>query len=110
LGVAAQAAEALARDAKVAGRAYFITNAEPRRFWTFLGDFLEPLGYARPSKRLPWQLVHALALVFEFLAWLLRPFVVRAAACRAKRGMCSRAGRPGLGALVGRLERGARPW
>lgn len=76
-----QAAEALATDAKVAGRAYFITNAEPRPFWTFLGDFLEPLGYGRPSKRLPWQLVFALAVVFEWIVWLLRPLLVRPAAC-----------------------------
>lgn len=107
LGVAAQAAEALARDAKVAGRAYFITNAEPRRFWTFLGDFLEPLGYARPSKRLPWQLVYALAYVFEFLTWLLRPFVVRAAACRVKHGVCLRACHSDLKAVVRQLAQAA---
>ncbi|KAK9819571.1 hypothetical protein WJX81_001482 [Elliptochloris bilobata] len=70
------AAEALARDSKVAGRAYFITNAEPRPFWTFLGDFLEPLGYERPSRRLPWQLVFTLAVIFEWVVWLLRPFRV----------------------------------
>lgn len=65
----------------MAGRAYFITNDEPRPFWTFLGDFLEPLGYERPSKRLPWQLVFALAVVFEWIIWLLRPIRVRPSAC-----------------------------
>ena len=65
----------------MAGQAYFITNAEPRPFWTFLGDFLEPLGYERPSKRLPWQLVFVLAVVFEWMIWLLRPFRVGPASC-----------------------------
>ena len=78
-GFHVQAAEALARVPKVAGQAYFITNAEPRPFWTFLGDFLEPLGYERPSRRLPWQLVFALAIIYEWIIWLLQPFRVQVA-------------------------------
>ncbi len=50
------AAKSLLRDgtaAPCAGRAYFITNDDPRPFWTMMGDICEGLGYDRPSKRLP---------------------------------------------------------
>lgn len=73
-----QAAEALTGpEAPCAGKAYFITNAEPRPFWGFLGDILEPLGYGRPSRRLPWRLIFAIALLVELIIWLLSPLVVR---------------------------------
>ena len=72
-----QAADALASPGShCAGKAYFITNAEPRPFWGFLGDLLEGLGYPRPSVRLPWRLIFVLALIFEFIVRLLKPFVV----------------------------------
>ena len=72
-----QAADALASPGSpCAGKAYFITNAEPRPFWEFLGDLLEGLGYPRPSVRLPWRLIFVLALIFEFVVRLLKPFVV----------------------------------
>jgi 3-beta hydroxysteroid dehydrogenase/isomerase family len=38
-----QAAEKLVLGSPVAGRPYFITNDEPRRFWEFLGDICEVL-------------------------------------------------------------------
>ncbi len=50
------AVKSLLRDgtaAPCAGRAYFITNDDPRPFWTMMGDICEGLGYERPSKRLP---------------------------------------------------------
>lgn len=70
------AADALEKGvhAKCAGRAYFITNADPQPFWGFLGDFLEPLGYTRPSKKLPWQLIFFIAVVVQFIISLLKPF------------------------------------
>ena len=46
-----QAADALLErglDSPVAGKPYFITNADPRPFWGFLGDLCEGLGYGRP--------------------------------------------------------------
>ncbi|KAK9915040.1 hypothetical protein WJX75_003997 [Coccomyxa subellipsoidea] len=68
------AADLLAPGAKCAGKAYFITNADPQPFWRFLGDFLEPLGYARPSKKLPWRLIFAIAVIVQFIISLLKPF------------------------------------
>ena len=47
----------------IAGQAYFITNDEPRKFWGFFGDLLEPLGYGRPHIALPW-------LPLFLIAWL----------------------------------------
>lgn len=41
------------KGAACAGRAYFITNDDPRPFWTMMGDICQGLGYDRPSKRLP---------------------------------------------------------
>ena len=74
---AEQAADALtSASCKCAGKAYFITNAEPRRFWGFLGDMLEPLGYQRPSKKLPWRLIFFIAILVELIIWLLKPMVV----------------------------------
>lgn len=71
-----QAADALSAMAKCAGKAYFITNDDPQPFWGFLGDLLEPLGYDRPSKHLPWQLIFFIAVIVEFIIWLLKPIKV----------------------------------
>ena len=72
-----QAADALAASQPAcAGKAYFITNAEPRPFWGFLGDLLEPLGYQRPTKKLPWRLIFFIAVLVELIIWLLKPFKV----------------------------------
>jgi hypothetical protein len=76
--VSEQAADALSPGASCAGQAYFITNADPQPFWQFLGDFLEPLGYDRPSKRLPWQLIFLIAVIVEFIIRLLKPIKVGA--------------------------------
>jgi len=37
----------------VAGKAYFITNMEPIKFWEFLSLILEGLGYERPYIHIP---------------------------------------------------------
>ena len=74
---AAQAADALtSASCACAGNPFFITNAEPRPFWGFLGDILEPLGYQRPSRKLPWRLIFAIAVLVELIIWLLKPVVV----------------------------------
>ncbi|CAG9463964.1 unnamed protein product [Pedinophyceae sp. YPF-701] len=69
------AAEALLAGKKVSGKAYFITNDEPRTFWGFMGDILEGLGYSRPSRKLPFGLIYAIAVVLQFIFWILSPFV-----------------------------------
>lgn len=44
-----EAAEALeGPDCPLGGRAYFVTNDEPRTFWGFMGDVCEGMGYPRP--------------------------------------------------------------
>ncbi|KXZ52899.1 hypothetical protein GPECTOR_8g279 [Gonium pectorale] len=61
------AADALAPGAPSAGKAYFITNDEPKPFWTMMGDMCEGLGYRRPYIHLPFLLVIVLAMIFEYL-------------------------------------------
>ena len=74
-----QAAEALAPESKLAGQAYFITNAEPQNMWGFLGDLLAGLGYPRPRLRMPTWLAYLIACIIEFIvAPLLK---VQAVAC-----------------------------
>ncbi|GFH14670.1 3beta_HSD domain-containing protein [Haematococcus lacustris] len=71
-----QAAAALAgpRSSRVAGRAYFITNQDPRPFWGMMGDVCQGLGYARPSIHLPFLLILLVAALFEYVIRpLLRP-------------------------------------
>ncbi|KAJ9523542.1 hypothetical protein QJQ45_007180 [Haematococcus lacustris] len=58
----------------VAGRAYFITNQDPRPFWGMMGDVCQGLGYARPSIHLPFLLILLVAALFEYVVRpLLRP-------------------------------------
>jgi sterol-4alpha-carboxylate 3-dehydrogenase (decarboxylating) len=45
----------------------FITNQEPIPFWTFTGDMLEGLGYARPHIKLPLLLILVVAMLFEYV-------------------------------------------
>mgnify|MGYP002630772302 FL=1 len=55
----------------IAGKPYFITNDDPRSFWGFMGDLLEPLGYERPRIRLPfWPLYLISWLVAAVVALL----------------------------------------
>ncbi|AES89018.2 putative 3-beta-hydroxysteroid-4-alpha-carboxylate 3-dehydrogenase (decarboxylating) [Medicago truncatula] len=51
----------------VAGKAFFITNLEPMKFWKFLSLLLEGLGYRRPFIKLPANLVQ---YVLSVLKWL----------------------------------------
>ncbi|EFJ09661.1 hypothetical protein SELMODRAFT_129445 [Selaginella moellendorffii] len=59
-----------------AGKAYFITNCEPVKFWEFLSEFLERLGYSRPQYQLPVALVLPLACIAEWACKQLAPLGV----------------------------------
>ncbi|KAG2499075.1 hypothetical protein HYH03_003258 [Edaphochlamys debaryana] len=62
------AAAALATEGSAAaGEPYFVTNAEPKRFWDMMGDMCEGLGYGRPRIHLPVLLVLVIAAIFEYL-------------------------------------------
>ncbi|XP_065869157.1 3beta-hydroxysteroid-dehydrogenase/decarboxylase isoform X2 [Euphorbia lathyris] len=62
------AAEALeSRMISVAGKAFFITNLEPVKFWEFVSLLLEGLGYQRPLIKLPARMVWYLLL---FVKWM----------------------------------------
>lgn len=62
-----QAAAALLPSSPVAGQAYFITNNQPRPFWTMLGDICEGLGYKRPRGHLPFWLIFTVVCIFEYI-------------------------------------------
>ena len=64
------AVKSLLRDgtgATCAGKAYFITNDDPRPFWGMMGDICEGLGYGRPSKRLPLLPLMIIAHIVQLL-------------------------------------------
>lgn len=71
------AAEALldpARRDAVSGRAFFVTNDDPRPFWDFMGDVVEGLGYPRPTKHIPALPIYLIALLLHYIiAPLLKP-------------------------------------
>lgn len=72
--LAAEALDDPVRAAKVAGKAYFITNQDPREFWGMMGDVCEGLGYKRPYMHLPVLLILFVAALFEYVIRpLLRP-------------------------------------
>ncbi|KAH7521373.1 3beta-hydroxysteroid-dehydrogenase/decarboxylase [Ziziphus jujuba] len=45
------------RTSSVAGKAFFITNLDPMKFWDFVSHILEGLGYQRPFIKLPARMV-----------------------------------------------------
>lgn len=49
-----------------AGKAYFITNLEPKRFWEFVSEILEGLGYDSPKFHLPIKVLMPLAYLVEW--------------------------------------------
>mmetsp|Transcript_11696 Transcript_11696/g.31887 ORF Transcript_11696/g.31887 Transcript_11696/m.31887 type:complete len:354 (-) Transcript_11696:490-1551(-) len=68
-----QAAAAMTPQA-VAGKAYFITNQEPKLFWGMMGDVCGGLGYTRPHLKLPFLLIIIIAFLFEYvIRTLLKP-------------------------------------
>ncbi|XP_061357560.1 3beta-hydroxysteroid-dehydrogenase/decarboxylase [Gastrolobium bilobum] len=57
----------------VAGKAFFITNLEPMKFWEFLSILLEGLGYQRPYIKLPDNLLQYILPVLKWLNEKLGP-------------------------------------
>lgn len=54
-------------NALCGGKAYFITNDEPRPFWGMMGDICEGLGYERPRIHLPYHLIMLLACFVQYI-------------------------------------------
>ncbi|MCL7045521.1 hypothetical protein MKW94_022625 [Papaver nudicaule] len=50
----------------VAGRAFFITNLEPMKYWDFSSLILEGLGYQRAVIRLPARLVQVIPVIVNY--------------------------------------------
>ncbi|CAA7019649.1 unnamed protein product [Microthlaspi erraticum] len=59
---------------KAAGQAYFITNMEPIKFWDFMSQLLEGLGYERPSIKIPAFVMMPIAYLVELIYNLLGPY------------------------------------
>ncbi|KAJ0091016.1 hypothetical protein Patl1_13734 [Pistacia atlantica] len=59
---------------KAAGQTYFITNMEPIKFWEFVSQILEGLGYKRPSIRIPALVMMPIAHLVECTYKLLGPY------------------------------------
>lgn len=51
---------------RAAGKAYFVTNVEPIKFWEFMSLILDGLGYQRPSIKIPVSVMMPLAHVVEW--------------------------------------------
>ncbi|CAN6979155.1 hypothetical protein IGI04_038113 [Brassica rapa subsp. trilocularis] len=61
-------------SSKASGQAYFITNMEPIKFWEFMSQLLEGLGYERPSIKIPAFVMMPIAYVVELIYKLLGPY------------------------------------
>ncbi|XP_059654680.1 3beta-hydroxysteroid-dehydrogenase/decarboxylase [Cornus florida] len=62
------AEEALcSRMVSVSGKAFFITNLEPVKFWDFVSLILEGLGYQRPMIKLPAWIVWYIVLIAKWM-------------------------------------------
>ena len=57
--------DSLGSDARAGGRAYFITNGEPRPYWDVLGQILRRVGVSLPSRVLPHPIAYAAAWLNE---------------------------------------------
>lgn len=57
------AAVNLTPDSKLNGQAYFITNAEPVKFWDFVTEVQESFGNTKPWLKLPYTLMYIIALI-----------------------------------------------
>ncbi|CAM6087033.1 unnamed protein product [Calypogeia fissa] len=60
-----------------AGKAYFITNGEPIRFWEFFVLVLEGLGYPGPKYGLPVPLLMPFAYIVDWTCKQLAPYGVK---------------------------------
>ncbi|GLT74202.1 hypothetical protein SLA2020_460130 [Shorea laevis] len=59
---------------KAAGQAYFVTNMEPIKFWEFVSQIIEGLGYQRPRIKIPAIVVMPIAQVVELTYRLFGPY------------------------------------
>ena len=59
------AAEKLSPNSPVAGKAYFITNDEPRVLWEIINDILKAAGEPPITRHVPKALAYAAGWVFE---------------------------------------------
>lgn len=66
------AARKLRPDAEHAGRAYFVSQAEPVRLWDWIGRLLEHLDIPRPERRVSLRKAYAAGLACELLWRLTR--------------------------------------
>lgn len=55
------------KSSNAAGRAYFITNDDPRGFWEFMGDIVVPLGYEGPRIHMPFWFVFLIACIMSYI-------------------------------------------
>ena len=70
-----KANEALARDGRVGGQAYFVTDNTPiMNTFDFMKPFLEARGYSLSSRSVPYPIAYAFLWAREWLLWLIRPF------------------------------------
>lgn len=63
-----QAADALAADAKNAGKAYFVTDPEPVVFWDWLNSFIQGVGDPPLTRQVSHAMAHRVGAVME-TAW-----------------------------------------
>ncbi len=67
-----QAADALARDARPAGQAYFIVEPQPVNLWAWIDDLLARAGLPRVVKQMSAQAGWRVGAAMEFVYRLLR--------------------------------------
>jgi sterol-4alpha-carboxylate 3-dehydrogenase (decarboxylating) len=61
----------LAARSRIGGQAYFITNGEPRPFWSFVNTILSETGCVGPTKKISFSIAYFIATVMEWVQWLL---------------------------------------
>ncbi|XP_065181082.1 sterol-4-alpha-carboxylate 3-dehydrogenase, decarboxylating-like [Sycon ciliatum] len=66
------AAQHLQEGHDACGQAFNITNCEPVKFWWFIGELLDGLGYSRPTIKLPYRLIYVVSLIMTFVCFVLR--------------------------------------
>ena len=68
------AAQSLLRSDHIGGKAYFITNGEPRPFWDFIRYIITKCGCVGPDRYVSLGVAYGFAWIFETFAWLLYYF------------------------------------
>ncbi|KYQ90424.1 3beta-hydroxysteroid dehydrogenase [Tieghemostelium lacteum] len=69
------AADKMVDGSKIPGSIYFITNDEPINFWEMPLYAYEAFGYDKPSLRIPYPIMYAIAWIIDTIVMLLSPFV-----------------------------------